>query len=154
MSDILQLLEQLNGKELMQISLEEESQRQTEVWPKKYRLAPFLKKRRSVCANLFYQKVFNRNPASAKTWPTKARNSETLWPCSVTKGSWANKLSEWDYYYFTFQYFVVSHQETMSHFLLIGIFVFWVLIENKELKQKERTLNILHYQELLKSAFK
>ena len=32
--------------------------------------------------------------ALVKTWPTKAGNSATLWPCSTTKGSWTNKLPE------------------------------------------------------------
>ena len=66
MSDILQRLEQLNEKELIQplfkeVSKQEEEKAQIVVWPKKYGLASFLKKRRSVCANLFYQKVFNHN---------------------------------------------------------------------------------------------
>jgi len=65
---------------------------QTGVWPNKYGLSPFLKKRRSVCANLFYQKRFSTAiSALVKTWPTKTRNSETLWPCSTTKGSWSNQ---------------------------------------------------------------
>lgn len=51
MSDILECFSLELDKDLIESG----------VWPKKYGQTPSWKKRRSVCVNLFFEKVLNRN---------------------------------------------------------------------------------------------